>query len=147
MEAANSQVFSLKFILESNGIMHRLSCPHTPQQGGVVECKALLAHSLLPQKYWVEAFNTSIFLINRLPTQILQNLSPFEKLFNNPLDYSIFLVFCCACYPFLRPYNQHKLEYRTKKCFIFLGYSLNHRGYGCLDMSTGQSVYFPTCCA
>ena len=34
--------------------------------------------------------------------------------------------------PYPRPYNSHKLEFRTSKC-VFLGYSSFHKGYRCLD--------------
>ena len=37
----------------------------------------------------------------------------------------------------MRPYNPHKLAFQSKKCF-FLGYSPNHRGYRCLDLSTNR---------
>lgn len=52
--------------------------PHTQQQDGDVEyCKhrhnvgmsiTLLAHSFSPFTYWVEAFQTARYLINRLHT-------------------------------------------------------------------------------
>lgn len=45
-------------------------------------------------------------------------------------------TFGCACYPCLRPYNQHKLQFHTTKC-VFLGYSGSHKGYKCLS-STGR---------
>lgn len=34
---------------------------------------ALLAHSGLQSKYWVEGFLTSIYLINRIPAPTLSN--------------------------------------------------------------------------
>ncbi|KAA8538352.1 hypothetical protein F0562_027825 [Nyssa sinensis] len=132
--------------LQSNGIIHHMSCPHTPQQNGVAERKhrhvtetglAMLAHAHLLLTYWVEAFNTAIFLINKLPTAVLHNQSPFQFLLNKSPDYSCIKVFGCICYPLLRPYNHHKLLFRSKKC-IFLGYSSNHKGYRCLDPSTSR---------
>ncbi|KAF7840881.1 Retrovirus-related Pol polyprotein from transposon TNT 1-94 [Senna tora] len=74
--------------LQENGIVHRLSCPHTHQQSGTAERKhrhvtetglTLLATASLPLKYWDEAFITSVFLINRLPTPRLSNKTPYEK--------------------------------------------------------------------
>jgi hypothetical protein len=43
----------------------------------------------------------------------------------------------CACWPNLRPYNNHKLAFRSKKC-VFLGYSNLHKGFKCLDIPTGR---------
>ena len=48
-----------------------------------------------------------------------------------------FRVFGCACFPYLRPYNNNKMEFRSKSC-VFIGYSLNHHCYQCLDRSSGR---------
>ena len=44
-------------------------------------------------------------------------------------------MFGCKCFPWLVPYAQNKLQPKSKPC-VFLGYSLNHQGYKCLDLST-----------
>ena len=137
---------SLHQILQSNGISHRLSCPHTPQQIGVIKRKhhhlvetglALMSHAGVPLKFWDDAFQTACYLINRLPTPLLQNSSPYETLFCSPPDYSILRIFGCECWPNLRPYTAHKLQPRSLPC-IFVGYSLLHKGYKCLHSSTGR---------
>ena len=43
-------------------------------------------------------------------------------------------VFRCACFPYLQPYNKHKLAFKTSKC-LFLGYSPLYKGYRCLHPS------------
>jgi hypothetical protein len=137
---------NLHTYFQSIGISHRISCPHTHQQQGCVERKhrhlidttlALLADSHLPQKYWDEACLTSCYLINRLPTPLLQNKSPFEKLFYRSPYYKFLKVFGCACFPNLRPYNFHKFSPHSKEC-VFLGYSSHHKGYKCLHIESGR---------
>ena len=123
--------------------MHRISCSYTHQQNGTIEQKhrhlvetglALLYHASVPLHYWDDAFQTACYLINQLPTKILQNHSPFEIFFQNYPDYNLLRFFGCACWPNLRPYNAHELQPHSIKC-VFLGYSLHHRGYKCLHVS------------
>ena len=70
-------------------------------------------------------------MINKLPTPILSHDSPFQKLFGCTPDSHFLKTFGCTCFPHLRPYNSHKLQFRSSKC-LFLGYSSTHKGYLCL---------------
>jgi hypothetical protein len=63
--------------------------------------------------------------------------TPLELLFEELPDYTFFKVFGCACWPYLRPYNNRKLEFRCKKC-VFLGYSALHKGYKCLHVPSNR---------
>ena len=123
-----------------------MSCPHTHQQNGDAERKhlhlvetglTLLAHASVPFRFWSDAFFTTRFLINRLPTRLLKMKTPLELLFQEVPDYTFLKVFGCARWPHLRPYNQHKLEFRSKKC-VFLGYSSQHKGYKCLHVPANR---------
>ena len=98
---------------------------------------ALLYYAKIPLQFWDDAFQMACFLINRLPASTIKNLSPFEKLFNQAPDYNFLLVFGCACWPNLRPYNSHKLQPSLSQC-IFLGYSLLHKGYKCLHLPSNR---------
>lgn len=62
--------------LSKFGIYHRLTCPRTSQQNGIAERKhchfqeldlTLLVQSHHKQNFWVDAFQTIVHLINRLP--------------------------------------------------------------------------------
>ena len=67
---------------EKEGIEHQLTTPYTLQQNRVVEKKknrtlmemtrCLLHDKGLPKNLWAEAANTTMFLLNRLPTKALQ---------------------------------------------------------------------------
>ena len=83
------------------GILHRRSCPHTSEQNGFVErrhrhvvlCLSLMAHSHLPRRFWHFAFETAVYLINRLPSRVSSNKSPFEHTYCRKSDYSFLRVF------------------------------------------------------
>ncbi|CAA7025130.1 unnamed protein product [Microthlaspi erraticum] len=133
--------------LQNSGIQHLVSCPHTPQQNGLVERKhryltelglSMMFQRKMPAKYWVEAFFTSNYLTNLLPTFALQdNASPYQKMFGSIPVYTALRTFGCACYPTLRDYMSHKFDPKSLKC-VFLGYSAKHKGYRCLYPPTGR---------
>jgi histone deacetylase 1/2 len=137
---------SLHSFFKQVGIAHHISCPHKHQQNGSAERKhrhivevglSILAHASMPLKYWDEAFLTAVFLINRLPSQVIDGATPLERLTGKQTDYSFLRTFGCACWPNLCPYNKHKLQFRSRRC-VFLGYSNFHKGFKCLDPSEGR---------
>lgn len=110
--------------LKSNGISHQLSCPHTPEQNGCVERKhrhlvetarTLLVVSHVPNLYWVEAFSTATYLINRLPISGLTT-SPWKHIFKTFPFYSKLKIFGCSCFPWFKPYVSSKLKGKNKCC-------------------------------
>lgn len=70
--------------------------------------------------------------INRLPTTVLNNKSPFKVLFNTSPNYANFKSFGYWVFPYLRDYASNKLAPRSVPC-IFLGYSSSHKGLRCCD--------------
>ena len=93
-------------------------------------------HQRFHINYWVQAFSTALYLINRLPISGLHK-SPWELLFHKTPDYSTLKVFGCSCYPWLKPYSTSKFDGKSIHC-VFLGYSLQHKGYCCLDPLTSR---------
>ncbi|CAL2259750.1 unnamed protein product [Prunus armeniaca] len=131
---------------KSLGIQQRFSCPYTPQQNGLAERKhrhistmtrSLLLTSGAPHNLWVEAVLTSVYLINLLPTPILNWDNPHTRLYGSPPSYSSLRVFGCSCFPHLGSFVSDKLSSRSIEC-VFLGYSSQHKGYRCLDPTTGR---------
>lgn len=137
---------TLILFLQNNGITHRLNCPHTAEQNGLVEQKhhhlvsmgqCLRYKANIPQQYRVDAFNTACFIINQTSTPVLNDSCPFEILFNKAPDLSLLWVLGCCYYPLLTPYAKNKLEPRSMS-FVFMGYDSHRKGYRCLHLSTGQ---------
>ena len=126
-------------LINKIGISHHVSCPHAHQQNRSAERKhrhivevglSLLAHASMPLKFWDEAFLATTYLINRMPSKVIDNSTPLELLFGQKPDYSALRIFRCACL-------SRKLQFRSKQC-VFLGYSNLHKGFKCLDISTGR---------
>ncbi|KAJ9546918.1 hypothetical protein OSB04_019461 [Centaurea solstitialis] len=57
--------------------------------------------------------------------------------FNQQPHYASFRVFGCQVFPYLQDYSKHKLAPQSISC-IFIGYSLQYKGYKCLDPSTSR---------
>ena len=91
----------------------------------------------MPLKFWDEAFLTAVHIINKLPSCVINNETPMERLLHTKPDYMPLRVFGCAYWPNLRPYNDRKLMLRSKQC-AFIGYSAQHKGVKCLDIPTGR---------
>lgn len=142
-EFVNTRIRSL---FMENGTHHHISCPYTPQQNGRAERKhrhitetglKKVFNALAPASYWVDAFTSATYIINRLPSKLLQNKSPFELLFGASPNYDTFRIFGCRVFPYLRDYAPHKLAPRSISC-VFIGYNTNYKGYQCLDLSTSR---------
>ena len=135
---------TFKIHLENDGIKHQISCPGTPEQNNVAEKKHLhimelglvmMFKAFIPRHYWVEAFFTAVFLINRLPSVKLEMKSPYNLIYQKVSDYSYLRIFGCRCFPYLRHYTADKFSLRSLPC-VFLGYSDKHKGYPCFHPPT-----------
>ena len=120
----------LSFITHQGSLI-QCSCPHTSQQNRRDERKhrhildsvrAQLLSVACPEKLWGEDALTSVYVINRLPSQVIHNVSSFEQLYGTFLSYSNLKVFGCACFVLLLPHEHTKLELRARiYCFLRYG--------------------------
>ncbi|MCO5569448.1 hypothetical protein L7F22_023160 [Adiantum nelumboides] len=108
------------FLLE-HGIRRQTTCMYTPQQNGVAERKnryivevarRMLNEMHVPLFYWADAVTMANYIMNRCPTAGIHEKTPEEEL-------------------------RSKMDAHAEKC-IFIGYSLEKKGYRCYNPNTKQ---------
>jgi hypothetical protein len=73
-----------------------------------------------------------VYTINRCPSPVIQNTTPYERLFGTAPNYSLLKVFGYVYFVLLQPHERTKLQPRSQLC-CFLGYGLEEKGYQCYD--------------
>ena len=130
--------------LLKKGMLHQSFCVNTPRQNGVSERKNChlfeISRSLLfalnvPKRFWGDALLIACFLINRMPSEVLQFQTPLQTLQKYFPERRIFSkldlrIFGCTAFVHLHDPSLRKLDARSCKC-IFLGYSSVQKGYRC----------------
>ena len=97
-------------ILHQFGIVPYSSCVGNSQQNGRAERK--LRHILdvvrattiaasTPSQFWEEAGLTAVYTINRCPSPISQNQTPYDMFFGSSPSYDLLRVFGCICFVLL----------------------------------------------
>ena len=129
---------SLSQFFYDHGIIHQSSCPYSPQQNGVAECKmrhllevtrALKFHMCVPISYWNDVVLTAYHMINHMASTVLGGQIPYivvssdEPLFHLPPK-----IVGCLYYVYILGPGSDKLDHRSIKC-VFLGYSYTQKGY------------------
>ena len=146
LRSDNGVEFLMSEFFSSNGIVHQRSCVETPQQNGTVERKhqhilnvarAISFQAHLPNNFWNFAIQHSIHLINRIPTPLLQNKSPYEILHNQPPVLLHLKTFGCLCYASTLHTHRTKFDHRARKA-VFLGYKEGVKGYILYDLLSHQ---------
>ncbi|KAM1209105.1 hypothetical protein ACFX2J_014684 [Malus domestica] len=129
-------------------MLHETTCPQTPPQNGVAELKnrhilettqALLIGAHVPHAYWVDAVMYSVYLLNRMPSQVHNFRTPMEVLTDYvTLPSSLQLspcIFGCVAYVHLHKNQRSKLDMCVVRC-VFLGFNSQQKGYRCYHPST-----------
>ena len=83
--------------------------------------RALFLSAKVPTPFWGEAALNAVHAINRIPSAVIHNQTPYKRLFGSPSDYHRLRSFGSACFILLQPHEHNKLEPRSRLC-CFLGY-------------------------
>ncbi|RVW98037.1 Retrovirus-related Pol polyprotein from transposon RE1 [Vitis vinifera] len=95
----------------------------TSQQNGRAERKlhhildtvrALLLSAKVPAPFWGEASLHAVHAINHIPSAVIHNQTPYERLFGSPPNYHHLRSFGSACFVLLQPHEHNKLEPRSR---------------------------------
>lgn len=78
---------------------------------------------------------TAVYLLNRLPTPVLGNKTPFELLMHKLPDYELIKTFGCLAFAANPEHTSDKFKARGVPC-LFLGYPAFQKGYKLLDLTT-----------
>jgi transposase InsO family protein len=140
------EYFSIEFseYLKEHGIQRKYSCSYSPQQNGVAERKnkhiveivrAMLNEKNLPNYFWAKVVATIVYIMNRTPTTEVHGMTPEEKFIGKKPNVSHLRVFGCIAHVHVLDEKRSKLDPKVEKC-IFIGYSLEQKGYKCFNPST-----------
>ena len=133
--------YAFQALLHSYGTVYHLTCPSTSQQNGRAERKlrhildivrALLLSAKVPTPFWSQTALHAVHAINRIPSTVIHNQTPYERLFGSPPDYHHLCSFESARFVLLQPHEHNKLEPQSRLC-CFLGYGKTQKGYRFYD--------------
>ncbi|PNF28857.1 hypothetical protein B7P43_G04431, partial [Cryptotermes secundus] len=128
-------------MLKQKGIKREFSVPYNPQQNGTAEranrsilekTRCMLYDSGCNKRYWAEAAQTAVYLLNRSPHKKLKNQLPEEIWTGKKIDLSHIKIFGCPAYAHVPSQKRQKLDAVSKK-YIFMGYSEESKAYRLSD--------------
>ena len=90
-----------------------------------------------PKYYWAKATHAAVYFMNRTPTATIHGMTPVEKFTGKKPDLSHLKVFGCLAYAHIPNELRLKLDPKAKKC-VFIGYSLEQKGYRCYNPLTRE---------
>ncbi|KAJ9538691.1 hypothetical protein OSB04_031424 [Centaurea solstitialis] len=145
----NAKEFDFSQFFADKGVISQKSCVERPEQNSVVERKhqhilnvarALFFQSKIPLAYWSECVRTAIFLINRIPSKLLNNKTPYELMYGKIPDYSTIRVFGCLSFASTLPSSRHKFSPRAVPC-VLIGFPSHMKAYKLFDLQSKRCFY------
>ena len=93
----------------------------------------------LPNKFWAEAVNSVVYILNRSPTKAVRNKTPFEAWNKQKPQVNQLRVFGCIAYALKPSQEREKFDEKGEK-FIFIGYSDESKGYRLFNPKKNQLI-------
>lgn len=95
--------------------------------------KSLSFQSKLPDSYWGECVLCACYLINRMPLKNINEMTPYQKLYNEPHLLDNLRVFDCLCYVNTIKSHRSKFDPGSLPC-AFISYPPHQNAYKVLDL-------------
>lgn len=133
---------------EEYGIQRQLTAPYTPQQNRVVErrnrtlmemTRSILKQFNCPNYLWGEAVRHATYVINRVSTRTLQEMTPYEVLKGRKPNIGHLRVFGCIGYTKTETPYIRKLDDRSKP-LVHLGIEPGSKAYRMLEPTSRKIV-------
>lgn len=80
-----------------------------------------------------------MYLLNRCPTKVVWNKTPFEAWSGRIPSVNHLKVFGCVCYAQIPKQKRTKLEEISERC-VFIGYSSMSKGYRLYNLKTNKVI-------
>lgn len=135
----NSNQF--KDYCNKEGIKRQLTAPYTPQQNGIVErrnrtilevTRSLLKTMNVPEYLWGEAVRHAVYLLNRIPTKGVKDMTPYEGWRGRKPSLQHVKVFGCVAHTKIPTCQTTKLSDRSVP-LVYLGVEPGSKAYRVFD--------------
>ena len=93
----------------------------------------------MPIQFWGECISTAAFLVNKVPSPILQQQSPYQVLFGSKLDYHSLKAFGYLAYATTLPSTRNKFTPWVIP-LVFVGYPRGYQRYKLYNLETKQCL-------
>lgn len=127
----------LRKFFDDMGIEHQRTVAYTHEQNGCVErdfrtiveaARTIIHAKQMDYKFWAEAVNFIVHVLNRTGTSSVLAKTPYELWFNKKANIEHLQIFGSEVYVHIPKEKRHKLDAKAIKC-IFIGYESNSRMY------------------
>ncbi|XP_010552807.1 PREDICTED: uncharacterized protein LOC104823078 [Tarenaya hassleriana] len=103
---------------------------YRPVGSSLVDCDAGF-----PIEFWGDCVLTAGHLINRTPTKLMSERSPFDVLYGKSPAYHHLRTVGCLCYSHNKDTHGDKFASRSVRC-VFVGYPAGKKGWRLYDLDT-----------
>lgn len=126
------------------GIIAERTAPYCAEQNGrierenqsIVECaRTMLIDANLPETLWAEAVNTSVYILNRRPSKVHDNVTLFGKFSSKEVTLKHMRKFGAEAYVYIPKIAPGKFDSKAEKV-IFIGYDGYNTNYRLYNQNT-----------